>query len=433
MTTNSKNSNSILKRILIVLFITVSILSTAASCSLNPFSKAVSLGVLKQDLNKNSFSKINSIINLNGKSDVEGLTNLPIIKTFQATKDILFIQTEKAVFKTNNAGKNWQRIYIFPVNYSEDKDKAKEITIQLNKNNDVIIQDFWVNSENLNTIYFAVKYQNIGKIFKTTDGGKNTQEVYSSDESTSVGYVVIDPNDEDHIYALLNQNALIQSKDAGKTWQKISDKALETDKIIQIGILSDNQTFFVLYEKLGLFISSDGTKWQKLILRKNIYKENATKTKSSAATLIQNIQTRTQKVFNDTQQAIAPETTKPFNSYSKIIFGNPAITDIQSKSAILIADKEIWVTPDITTQPLTQITNIPTQDTKAEIRDVAVDTKNSPNTIYVAIENRLWVSQNNGETWANKNIGLENIGYINKITIDATDSNIIYLSLTNKK
>ena len=440
MTTNpilKQPFKPVLKRIAIVLFVCVSILSTAASCSLNPFSKAMVLGVIKQESGKNTFSKINSVKAISGKNDNEGLTNLPVIKTFQASKDVLFIQTEKAVFKTSDGGKNWQRIYIFPVIYSEDKAKAKEITDQLNKNNDVLMQDFWVNSDNLNNIYFAIKYQNTGKIFKTSDGGKTVQEVYSSDEATSVSYVVIDPSDENHIYALLNQNALIQSKDAGQTWQKISEKALETDKIVQIGILSDNKTFFVLYGKLGIFVSPNGAKWQKLILRKNTTKENATKTKSSAMTLVQNLQERTQKALDDTQQRLAPETAKPFETYSKVIFGNPTSDGQPNKSAIVIADKEIWVTTDITTKPLAQITNIPTQDTKSEIRDVAVDTKNSLtsefNTVYVAIENRLWVSQNNGETWANKKLGLENLGYINKITIDSTDNDVIYLSLTNKK
>ena len=87
------------------------------------------------------------------------------------------------------------------------------------------------------------------------------------------------------------------------------------------------------------------------------------------------------------------------------------------------------MTSDITKNPFSQITNIPTQESKFEIGDLAVDFKNGNTNIYVAIQNRLWLSQNNGETWANKPIGVDNIGSIEKITIDPNDSTTIYLSL----
>jgi photosystem II stability/assembly factor-like uncharacterized protein len=423
--------NPIFQRFLVVLFITASILSTAASCSLNPFGgKPAVLGMLKQESGKGSFVKINSIKAINGKNDNEGLSNLAIAKTVQASKDVLFIQTEKAVYKTSDAGKNWQRIYIFPVVYTDNKDKQKELADQLNKNNDVTMQDFWVNSGNINNIYFAVKYQGVGKLFKTNDGGKTVKETYSSDEKTALSYVVIDPNDENHIYALLNQNSLIQSKDAGETWQKVSDKALETDKIVQIGVLPDNRTFFILYEKLGVYISADGVKWQKGNLKKASTKNNAIRVSSTITA--KQIQETAQNTVANLQQTFLPETVAPFSSYTKIIFGDSTSDGEPNKSAILIADKEIWMTADLTTTPLTQITNIPTQDSKVDVRDVAVDFKNGNTTIYVAIDNRLWVSQNNGETWANKPIGVDNTGFISKITVDSTDTSTIYLSLSNK-
>jgi hypothetical protein len=49
--------------------------------------------------------------------------------------------------------------------------------------------------------------------------------------------------------------------------------------------------------------------------------------------------------------------------------------------------------------------------------------------IYVAINNKLLVSENGGETWANKKIGVEDIGIISKILIDKENNDIIYLGL----
>jgi hypothetical protein len=429
---------SVFRRIAILVFASLAILSTAASCSLNPFgskSPAGFYGILKQDplVKKDTFGKINAVKTINSKVDPTGLEPLSITKLEQINKDTLFALTrEKGVFRTIDGGKNWQRIYTFPVVYTEEKEKQKQLEEDLKKNDELTITDFYVDPANTKLVYMSANSGKKGKIFKTEDGGKTVREVYSEiNGETSVDFVVIDPSESNHVYALLNKNALIATNDGGKTWQKINDYTKEKDKIMQIGFLPDSGNFFILYEKLGLATSNDGLKWTK---------QNIVKKQPEPETPEPPIETDTSKttwgkikdkVYQGTTTAkkIIKNLLPPFKLYQKLIpIGS---TEDGKKPAILIADKEIWITDDVITSQFTQIKNVPVQDDKVDYNDVAVDPFVGPQKIYLAIGNKLLISDNGGESWYNKNLGVENNGQITQIVLDKTEPNTIYLSLAN--
>lgn len=428
----NSNPNSTLQfiahKILVVAFATLSILGTAASCSLNPFggnqATFTTLGMLKTNPETGGFQPINSVRLINGKSENQGLSGLSVIKVKQQSADTIFIQTlEKGVFKTTNGGQDWQRIYVFPIEYTEDKEAIKVLEAQLQKNENLIVNDFWVSSQDSNVLYIAAKEGTQGKIFKTTDGGKTVREVYSeiNNEGSSVDYVVIDPQNEDHVYALLNANTLIHTLDAGNTWQKLNNYNSEGDKITQIGLMADNRSMFILYEKAGLSTTIDGVKWNKLPINKFTPPEprNPNETIRETAT----------NAFNNLQDRIAPEISNPFNTYTKFIpIGSPNST---RKPAIILADKEIWLTNDFGKAQFVQLNSLPVQDKKLNVQDIQVDSSSALPKIYVAIGNKILVSENNGKSWSNLPLNIEGIGPISNIVLDPQDPQTIYLSLYN--
>ncbi len=420
-------TQNLLHKFLVMLFTTVCVLSTAASCSLNPFGNQATfttLGMLRQSSDSQGFQKINSIALINGKSDVEGLSGLSVIKVKQQNADTIFIQTlEKGIFKTTDGGQNWSRIYIFPVQYTENKEGLKILEAQLKRNEEVVVNDFWVSPQDINVFYIAAKEGTQGKIFKTTDGGQTVREVYLevNNEGSSVDYVVIDPRNEDHVYALLNANTLIHTLDAGATWQKLNNYNSESDKITQIGLLADNRSIFILYQKAGISSSTDGIKWSKLIINKFTPPEprNPNETLRETAT----------NALSNLQDKVAPEISNPFALYTKFIpIGNP---NTARKPAIILADKQIWITSDFGKAQFVQLTSLPVQDTKLNIQDVQVDTTSALPKIYVAIGSKILVSENNGKSWSNLPIGVEGIGPISNITLNPLDPQTIYLSLYN--
>jgi hypothetical protein len=429
---SNKNSQSFkqifLHKLLIIAFASICILSTAASCSLNPFggNQAIysNLGMLKQNSETKGFQKINSVKLINGKSENEGLSGLSVIKVKQQSTETIFIQTlEKGVYKTTNGGQDWSRIYIYPVEYTEDKEGVKVLEAQLKRNEDMIVNDFWVSPLDSNVFYIAAKEGTQGKIFKTNNGGKTMKEVYSevNDEGSSVDYVVIDPQNEDHVYALLNANTLIHTLDAGTTWQKLNNYNSEGDKITQIGLLADNRSMFILYQKAGLSTTIDGIKFNKLAINKFTPPEprNPNETLKETAT----------NAFNNLQDKIAPEIANPFTTYTKFIpIGNPTTT---RKPAIVLADKEIWLTSDFGKAQFVQLNSLPVQDKKLNVQDVQVDSSSALPKIYVAIGNRILVSENNGKSWSNLPINVEGIGPISNIVLNPQDPQTIYLSLYN--
>lgn len=410
------------KKIALISLISISILGTAASCSLNPFggndTASTIHGILKQDpsIKKDVFGKINSVKAVNGKVDVDGLTNLSITKIVQEDSNVLYaLSVEKGLYKTDDAGKTWQRIYIYPINFTEDKDKQKELEAQFKKNDDLIVTNFWVSQNNPNLIYIAAKENNTGKIFKTINGGKTVTQVHTEiNTDTSVDFVVIDPDSDERVFALLNRNALIQTVDGGETWKKIPDYGNSKDKILQIGIFPGSNIYYMLYEKLGLAISEDGQNWVKQPISK--LKEDASEEKSDDNTV--------EKI----QRKVLPKTLPPFKLYQRII-PIDSTNDSEGGSAILLADKEIWFTSDLAEGQFVQIKNLPVQSDKIVIQDVAVDPVLGVQKIYVATGDKILVSENAGETWAIKNIGIKGIGLISRIVIDKQDPEVLYLGL----
>jgi hypothetical protein len=431
----------ILKKAGLFVFTTVCILSTAASCSLNPFdstSKVTgTMGIIKQDpaIDATKFGFINAVKLLNGETAPTALNDSPIIKIKQIDSQTLFALTRgKGVFFTQNGGVDWNRIYIYPVEYTEDKPgKTSAATLaQLAKNDATIITDFWVNQSDIGVIYIAANELGTAKIFKTVDGGGNFTQVYSEvNPGTSVDKVLIDPKNSNRVYALLNKNALIVTGDGGNTWQKIEDYTKDKDdRIVQIDILPELDIFYIVFEKGGVAISLDGQKWTP----QKLSKLDSTKLKEAQDQQVQqNAQDRLNGIVSAGTNFVNDYLSRldSFETYKKII-PIPGKQTLQQKPFLLLADDSLWYSSDIS-KPFIQIKNIPVQESKINILDATVNPSKGLDEMYIAIGNKVLVSENRGVSWKMKDLGVDNIANIIQIQIDPTNPEVIYIGLTDGK
>lgn len=429
------------RRIFIVVLSSILVLGTAQSCTLfsNPLSSSNRLdyGILKRDpilqkeknINPDGFARINSVININGKTENQGLKEVSSIKIHRATKNDLFLLTkEKGMFKTLDGGLNWQRLYILPVgsNNNNQRQKTQEINAQIQKNDRLIINDFSIDRSNNQIIYVAALEDNLSKIYQSTDSGETFKEIYTEvEDKISILFINVDPVNPERIFAVLERGALIRSNDSGRTWQKV--RSFTKDIPVGMGFVPEfEQTFYILFKEQGLAISKDGgDTWNIQALTKN-------------PSLIGERQPRDGLDFNLKE----PVT---FGRYEKIIpvtaginfdYSQKRVSNNQSQIRpwILIADRQMWFSEDGGKNFNKLI--IPSQAEQYNLYDISTDPKIGLGKIYVSIDNKLFSTNNRGQTWSTKDSIMVNdgkIGNISQILIDPEDTEVIYLTLMNER
>ncbi|MFM6254933.1 MAG: hypothetical protein ACKPEQ_38340, partial [Dolichospermum sp.] len=83
------------QRVLIVIFTSITILGTAASCSIpfinNQSKPTVIYGVLKNDpaVRSDGFVRANAVLQPDGSTDNQGLSGLSVLKIERISKDLL--------------------------------------------------------------------------------------------------------------------------------------------------------------------------------------------------------------------------------------------------------------------------------------------------------------------------------------------------------
>jgi hypothetical protein len=444
---------AIIQKTALLSFTAICILSTAASCSLNPFAGSTKVegiyGILKQDpSNPNSagFLPINTLVTANGtkledstdkdgKIVLSGLSVLPIVKITQVDTNVLFAQSrDKGVLYTVDGGASWYKFYIYPVTpaaESASKEEKANYEAQLLKNDTFQVTDFWVNKEDVNTVFIAGNEAGVAKIFRTIDFGDNFKEVYAEvNAGTSIDRILIDPKNSRHVFAILNKNALITTLDGGETWKKLDNYSKEQDdKIVQIDILPVSNIFYILYEKAGYAFSEKGDSWEPVKLKKrDLLKEKEV----AANKKQQEEENKSNPGFKLNTDFIKDylDQQATFDTYKKLI-PVPVPSNVEQKPFLLLGDEGLWFTPDIKNAAFAPIDRIPVQEKKINIADVTVNPNKGLNEIYIAIGNRILVSENKGDTWKNKDLGLPGValGNINQIHIDPSNTQIMYLAL----
>ena len=402
-------------RILVLLVTSLAVLTSAASCDFLPninlgFNREpVTYGVLKKDPKiRDSFGRINTVKNLNGQDNPNGLLDVSTQELLPLTSDNLFLLTEeKGLYETENGGRFWERRYIYPVgsDLSDPEARNAEIAAQVAANDNIVTTDDEISTRNPNIIFVAGTVERIGKIWRSENGGRTFREVYSEINSgDSIVGVEIDALSDNVVYALLEGGVLVRSRDSGDTWTKIQDFS---QNAVQLGVVPEfDNLLFILFGGQGYAYSRDqGATWQNVPLTRESSKIGENQTKD----------------FTIRRDVLDPTT---FGRFQRLV----PIRNNQG-SWLLLADNQIWYTEDIT-KPFIKMV-LPLTEEKYKVASVGVDPSVGVDRVLVSIDNNLFETKNRGESWSTNNIiGLNTqIGDINSIVIDERNSNIVYLGL----
>jgi photosystem II stability/assembly factor-like uncharacterized protein len=406
--------NIFFKRLSLIFVSGLLILTTAQSCSLpgiNLFNNQAKVnykyGVLKFDPNitVDKFAFVNHIKTGDSIAD-NALSSFQTFNFKAYNSDRLFVLTqEKGLFVSPNGGQFWERKYVFPINGQ----KQEDINNQIARNDQFKALSYTIQDEN-NFLVAGIDNDSKGKIFKTNNGGSSFTQVYTEfGKDISVEIIKIDPQNKNIVYAVLTGGAVIKSNDFGNNWQKIQSFR-ETPIIFDF--LNNNQ-IYALFGKSGLKISNDGgNNWTDQALTK------------SSSNIGENLN-RDALIFNPLDR------NETFGEFKTIKFIqsnlNPALIP-----GFLIADRQLWISGDIKTQKFVKIP-LPVQNEQNELNDIAYSPSLGQNKIYIALNDKLLISEDTGKSWnVNDNLKLNKdltIGDIQSINFDPNNDKIMYLTI----
>ncbi len=434
--------NSTVRRVVMIIVTSFAILSTAASCSLpgipqiQPPGSDQILGVLKKQPEKDFFVKANAVERNEGDPNIDGLTEASTTKIARADKDTFYISTiGKGLYKSENGGILWDRKFVLDTSSTkeDERERNEEILEKVQRDSSFKIRDILVNPTDKSIIYVSGNLEDIGKIYKSKDGGDSFDEIYTeSEEKTDVRFLEIDENNPRIVFAGLEQNAIIKSEDAGRTWKRLG---LFDDDIVDLDFSPEfDNSLVVGLQENGIAVSADyGETWE---IRRFLRSQTPDGNYEPGSDL--------QRAYD----SVYPEKSatglinsrlkgksKYLDEYEQVLVVSPsARKDAQGSFTqapwIVIAEGEIWISENIFTQPLRQVF-LPVEDTEYDLLDVEYDPILGIDRIIVSVDNKLYESKDRGITWeANDKVRLqEEIGNISQILIDEEDNEVVYLTL----
>jgi photosystem II stability/assembly factor-like uncharacterized protein len=411
----TETSNIWWQRALLVLFTSITILSSAASCNFfgGGDGGGTVLGVIKRDpeIKEEGFGFINQEKLYTGELIPNGLASASGLKIAQADSDKLYLLTQdQGFFQTVDGGRTWERKYVFGFEgtATEQREVQREIQTWERRNDRFVGTDFAIDPNNGDVVYVAGQFEDVGRIYKTEDGGSNFRQVYTSvEEDGFTRLVTIDPQNTQNIYALVGQDTIIRSQNGGDTWRKMHVFTRET--VVQIGFYGRNSnTLFALIENEGLAFSQDqGASWEVNPLGKGetLVGEN----------------TGGEGIFD-----INNNDSESFRTYEKVVPVN------NGGSWLLIADQQIWFSRSI--RNVFQKILLPTEAVQYETYDIAPYPGQAPDRLLVAVNDKLFETRDGGITWSTDDkIGLQSdIGNIGQVLIDENNPEIVYLMLVDE-
>ncbi len=127
--------------------------------------------------------------------------------------------------------------------------------------NKINVYDFSLNSGNSQIMYAAGSFGGVGKVLKTTDGGKSWVQKYSEAvESTPVRSMVLNPLNQNQIIIGTESGSVIKSNDGGESWQFIKNFQSRIARVYWTGA-----GVYVLVRDQGLYKGSGNADDFKII------------------------------------------------------------------------------------------------------------------------------------------------------------------------
>jgi len=393
----------------IVVSTSLIVLLTAGACSVPGFSPRAqdTLGIIKRDPSvlQSGFGRVNNVQTLSGEVVQNGLGGLSGLKLEYLEEDTLwYLSRQKGLFISTNGGRFWERKYIFEVSSPSDTDEDT-FNSQIAANDALRLTDFALDPSDPQTIYVSGLQGGIGKIWISADKGETFREIYSEvEQDIAVQFLAVDSQTSGNVYAMLEEGALIASRDGGRTWTKLREFNADP---VQMGFVEEfGDLFYILFANEGLFISEDnGVVWNQ---------QQTTKAPSE-------IGEQQPKDSLDVPFVGSDE----FGVFEKIL----PVRASNDGGWILIADGQLWYSE--TAGGVYRKLVLPLQGEQFNLLDAEPDPEQGLGRLYVSIDNKLFRTENRGESWTTGDlIQLSTpIGQIGEIVIDPGNPEIQYLML----
>ena len=463
--------NLLFRKIFVVIFSSIAIFSSAAACTLPGLggsnTPATTYGVLKRDpsVRSDGFGPVRSIKgqDCDNSRCLSGLSGIKLLQVDD--QNIYFLSRNKGLFRTTDGGREWERLYFFPIDNIDGKktiqndkgeniqtDKTKdeidsEINTKIAQNDSFGASDFTVDLREPNRIYVSGIFDGIGRILQSVDSGKSFVEIYKEvDKNIGVKMITIHSKSSQRIFGILDKGAMIRSMDSGVTWQKVRSFK-ETP--VQIGFVPEfDNLFFALFPTLGFATSSDdGETWQTQELTRENSKIGETQnrdkfeanpfagkekfgTYEKVIPVVQGVNyLETQKNTQNTSKTPSNENSNsPANSNNLKLPNLPNIENpfvSKSKTSIPKIDtknsqNQIKTLPSppinlpflliadrqvwFAPSPSENFTKLvlPVQNEQYNILDAAPDPRVGLDKILVSVDNTIFETQNRGQSWSLK-------------------------------
>jgi photosystem II stability/assembly factor-like uncharacterized protein len=336
-----------------------------SGCSLSlPTGSGTSSGsVWKSFDNGQTFS---SKVTIDEKTRISSADVLSFVFDPQNPNTIYIGTKENGIFKTADGAEHWERLTFPPL---------KVYGLAIDKNNS-------------NRLYASGVYQDIAKIYRSEDAGKNWKEIYTEPgKGTVITALGSHPNMPNVLYAGTSAGVVIKSTNGGETWSNVlAAKGPVTKILFREG---QAETVMLLVLNSGVAVSSDGGK---------TWNDFTTQDFSSA------------DMANIQPDGIVTLLADPANSNSNILYAGAKNGLFRSED-----NGKSW-------KELAIIES----SKKFPVHAIAVNPQNSSEIVY-AVGNAFYRSLDGGTKWATTQLEIDR--GVGNIEYDPANPEIIYFTL----
>ena len=166
--------------------------------------------------------------------------------------DIIFVGTQRGVFRSKDRGDNWERM-----NLTEGR----------------VVWSVKFHPNDPNTMFLGTEGS---EVFKSEDGGENWQylSTISSPNSVQMAFatrilgLAFESNSPDHMYAALEVGGAARSSDGGKSWQIVNgnfDGDVDLMDLHGVATGSSDSRAVFISNRVGVWRTQDrGENWENL-------------------------------------------------------------------------------------------------------------------------------------------------------------------------